>query len=293
MHPNTSYFVYNAENSISSGGYFYHHRTMVGTLCGIIHMLFAGNVATSDRGYSGWDILHRMMVFYHDVFVSGRIPSVSTAVQHVPDLGKMVGVLNLLSLCCIVLWSNAFSPDTYGKSDDIDINIQDKFGINGMTAYLRRKCAYMKKISRVTLQWLTAKYAIKVPNSDLHQGLVTAVLEPFVGNIITQMMLYFDIASSSGLNPRLGISSRECLVSQLLDPFHEYPGISGWVTRHVEDKPGSILYKFDSNLKPVALSSPFTSESKCFMLSSYHVSVTYNLDVRSSESGLLTSHTSR
>lgn len=248
LHPNTSYATFVMDSSICMGGHFYHHSTMTRTLVAFIHMTMSGGLATDMHDAEAWDLLHRMLFFYHDVFVCGHEPSTATTDMHVPILESFDSLVNLFSLCALVMWSNALSPETYQSAEDVPLDVQKKYGINRMNAYRRRKCAFMKKVAKTVLQWTFDRLWVKRTPGAPERTLYENVFVPFIGTLIVQTLVYFKTARAQRLDTALQFATIDVLERELLDPFHEYDEIAFWVTGHSSMAASSLLYDFGDRI---------------------------------------------
>lgn len=234
------------------------------TLVGYIHMMVAGESASSGPQTVSWDQLHRMVMFYHNVFVCGHDPTTENRDMHVPGMILMEDFVNMLSLCCLVIWCNALSAETYQKANDVDHDIQERFGVNRMDGLARRKCAFMKKAAKTLLLWLIRNFNAKVIMSDDLDSIRSTVVVPFIGSLVSGIPHYFSISKAAGLEPRIQPADSDTLMRQLLDPFHDYDDIRQWVEEHKLDRRNNILYEICGTIHIVADPNPIKTRRKCF-----------------------------
>lgn len=241
---------------------------MISSLLGYIHMTISGEFATSEASSSqttaSWDQLYRMVLFYHDFFVSGYKPSNSTVEMHIPDLESNNGMLNMLSLCALVMWCNAFSWETYKNAPDVDHIVQSRFKITGLTAFVRYKFAYMKKVARNLLRWILKNYSTVPANVNGRRSFSEDVFGPFIGNIIVQTGCYVMLDKSTNKACYLNVSSGNSVCQQMLDAFSGFPQVKTYVVQYSTNKAGSILMEFPKTLKISKKSVPVKVICTCF-----------------------------
>lgn len=72
MRPHTPHAVVTLKHSICFGGHFYSTGALKDTCIGIIQTFVGSAQLTNADSRSSWELLHRLVVFYHQELVENR-----------------------------------------------------------------------------------------------------------------------------------------------------------------------------------------------------------------------------
>ncbi|KAF8324811.1 hypothetical protein F5887DRAFT_926536 [Amanita rubescens] len=149
MRPHTPHAVVTPVHSICFGGHFYSTGALKDTCHGILHTFVGSAQLTNADCRSSWELLHRLVVFYHQELVeNGDDPDVDRA--HLPNVLEQEGLVGLTLLCVIMELSNVLHPGTYGEESQ-DLKMHDLERLMLIDA---------RKHSRLIMSWFTASYQV-------------------------------------------------------------------------------------------------------------------------------------
>jgi hypothetical protein len=123
---------------------------------------------------------------------------------HVPDIKSVVSLLDVLTLCFLVIASNFLDPRTYfypGVSpkdvpSDDDVKRMAIFDLNDMDAVDRRRCSYARGLAWKITRWLD-------DNFEVYRGVVTEqvsmknLINMYFASLIRKILDYKSKAQSS------------------------------------------------------------------------------------------------
>ncbi|KAF6746522.1 hypothetical protein DFP72DRAFT_973400, partial [Ephemerocybe angulata] len=117
MRGNTIHCAYTLEDSICHGGYFLSSACLSRTVCGAVHTFFESRVATNTDGPAFVGRVNSLAAFYHKCIALQDAVDEDDA--HLPNVGTVDGLTNLLVFACGIELLNALSTDSYlPVSDD-------------------------------------------------------------------------------------------------------------------------------------------------------------------------------
>ncbi|KAF9521643.1 hypothetical protein CPB83DRAFT_778366 [Crepidotus variabilis] len=120
MRPNTPHFVFGPHDTICHGFHFYCASTMQATLCGLIHTFVLSTFITNISHPPTRHILRRLLVFFFDGLFKDPYDDEDMEIQHLPNIATLDGVLDLLSLCNLVILGNVLDYRTYSAPNQAE-----------------------------------------------------------------------------------------------------------------------------------------------------------------------------
>lgn len=233
--------------TICLGGHYYHIDTMQETLLGFIHgMMMDGTPAMAQRKQTiGMEFLHRMITYCHSETVCKR--------KH-PKLGPSTSIytprclrdlLNILSLCVLVILGNALSPRTYMPATDTFGIDQRKFGVNSIPAIERKKYSYMRGLAREVIAWVIEVHRATNVEDGSPVDIGFDILVPFYGTLLRGIAQYHVVVANYDGVGMLDCSLRD-LLDQILSAFHSDFKILEWLDSNSADTftTSSLLHPF-------------------------------------------------
>lgn len=178
MQPGTPHFVFGMENSICYGGHHYSTALMQQTLQGIIHSFILDKFLTNTAHQGSRQLLRRILIFYlHGlmdkkispegthlfiIIILAHIIHVDRAWTHLPNLEQFDGLMNLLSLCVLVILGNVLDFRTYCASSQhatAPLTTSEKFlmanfDINGIPHNERLAICYARGAALHLFAWV-------------------------------------------------------------------------------------------------------------------------------------------
>lgn len=166
MRPNTPHVVFTPEHSICFGGHLYAVGTLKDTCIAILQTFVASSQLTNAESRSSWQVLHRMVIYYHQILVENRedlgesdiivnftLISLLADVDksHVPNVKEHDGIVGLTLFCVILELSNVLHSGTYDTEKP-------------MTEMERVILVEARKHAREIIRWLRAFYKVQGDN---------------------------------------------------------------------------------------------------------------------------------
>jgi hypothetical protein len=201
MRPNTPHVVFTAEDSVCVGGHFYTTSTLRHTCFAILHTAVAGTLVT-NTGYmkEAFIMLARLMAFYMGeymgtsdladlgahVFDYDFLKHDVSVADHVPDLSRFEGFVDLFTLFCILELANTMNH--WGQDDKAD-------------RLERRRIIYARARARHLRLWIFSRYEL-VDQSGASVDGDTAFFFPYLVQQARALLMYNRNARSQGVGPR-------------------------------------------------------------------------------------------
>ncbi|KJA22339.1 hypothetical protein HYPSUDRAFT_119024, partial [Hypholoma sublateritium FD-334 SS-4] len=114
MRPNTIHAVYTPTSCVTHGGHFYSTSTMRDTLAGMYHTAVLHQLITNTDHPPAYAAIRRLVDLFHCGLVEGRISNDDQARSHIPDVGTVEGLVDLLSTCTITMLLGVLDFRVYG-----------------------------------------------------------------------------------------------------------------------------------------------------------------------------------
>ncbi|KIM40834.1 hypothetical protein M413DRAFT_39547, partial [Hebeloma cylindrosporum] len=124
MRPNTNHMVITPSHTICHGGHFLSTGSMIDTLRASMHSFIDHLHITNTNHPPTGMLLRRIALFYHAAFIGEETDSMEGSLysnifmldherQHLPDVATVEGLIDLLSLCFLVIFGNVLDFRTY------------------------------------------------------------------------------------------------------------------------------------------------------------------------------------
>lgn len=217
------------------------------TTVGFIYMRMwefqTGSIQTCNTGL---EFLQRLMVYCHTETVCKRThPKIgSSASIFAPR--SLSDVLNLFSLCALVILANALSPETYIPANPSHGVDQRQHAVNSLTGPQRKKYSYMRGLAREVILWVIEGYVATKADEGSSVNLINDILDPFIGHLMRGILRFYTVMET---NPGGMIGSLSDLRNQLLSAFHTDVGILTWVKNHSVLLDSKLMQPFPFELR--------------------------------------------
>lgn len=189
MKAGTPHMVYGIENAIIHGGHYYTTANLHESAQSLMHTFILDKFLTNINHSPSRSILRRMLMFFYEGIVEGDVDNkgkdrtefVSTTphlfhikdpeYHHLPDVSEMDGLINLLSLCNLVILGNVLDFRTYsapnqGENDSltgIQKELMEKYDRNNIPRDERRAICYARGIAFEIFKWIRVNLNIIDP----------------------------------------------------------------------------------------------------------------------------------
>ncbi|KAF8873848.1 hypothetical protein CPB84DRAFT_1690553 [Gymnopilus junonius] len=175
MKANTPHFVYGMEAAVCHGGHYYMTSLMQDTLQGVIHAFILNNFLTNTSHWPTCQIFHHILLFYHLGLMEESIPSSDQSFVHLPDVKTIDGILNLLSVCILVILGNVLDFCTYkaaNQDDDESATPEQAYlindcDVNAIPYFERVAQCYARGVAFYIMQWIQSCATIRGPSQDI------------------------------------------------------------------------------------------------------------------------------
>jgi hypothetical protein len=178
--------VFTPEHAICEGGHFYAASTMQDTMFAIVHTFIKNYLTNADKPNNGI-LLRRIVWFYYRSLVQNRRSSSSSFLDsarydgsnlstfptehdqgHLPVLTDFNSVLDLFTLCNLIILSNVLDLRTYQISPETSPTsslkysrkLKDLHDVNAIAATERYQMAHSRGCCFDILHWYFKKYEI-------------------------------------------------------------------------------------------------------------------------------------
>ncbi|PPQ83530.1 hypothetical protein CVT25_006959 [Psilocybe cyanescens] len=174
MRANQPHAVYGKEPTIIHGGHFYLTSLMEKTAESIIHSFVMDQFLTNTVHYRSRQLLRRIVDFCRLGFLEKKLVQ-SDACHHLPDTTTFSGLVNLLSLCNLVVLGNVLDFRTYSApnqkaGDDLDPHqrsLMEMYDRNNIPKQERFCILYARGIALELMGWVREFCEVKSPKGDI------------------------------------------------------------------------------------------------------------------------------
>lgn len=249
MRPNTPHSVLTIHHALCHGGHFYVMSCMRDTLVGMTHAFMANSYITNTYHTKTRLLLRRMVIFAYMglvdqaleddgmLFDKNPLPMLSAFyldpdLEHLPDPGDMISLMDLISLCIIGVTINLLDFRTYThraareEMTEWEKEQLTKFDCNGLSSSERQACQYVRGLSLSMLHWIDDHYSVKDADRRIVDGFAFHCLFAFLDGLKYYMELAearTDISSA----PNCTLESLEDQIESLFPPDSLYAKLRG------------------------------------------------------------------
>ncbi|KAF8873911.1 hypothetical protein CPB84DRAFT_1853838 [Gymnopilus junonius] len=266
MRPNTLHVVFTPEPTICEGGHFYSTPTMQDTAISLIHS-FICNIRITNTGHPPTRmLLRRMAQFFYEGLVDGTVEEDGLEFQHLPKLDTFSGVLNLLSLCNLVILGNALDHRTYSapgqkpheKASMTQKMLMDQYDLNDIDVGERLEMIFARGLCVHILMWFEANYEIAHIDGDKR---VRNCVSYYLGKQAASIVSYKGLACPQGHDPLIGAPhcTLDMLEAQVENALLVWEGAEkSYHSRHIDRNhldygPNATFYRVVKRQKPLYL----------------------------------------
>ncbi|RXW15900.1 hypothetical protein EST38_g9954 [Candolleomyces aberdarensis] len=155
IHPGSMYFIYGSMSAVCRKRYFYSAATMQKTQLALTHTFIQGVRLCHDVGTlaASRKLLGRMIIFWNDVLIEGKVPSDDSFKFHVPSFHSFSSTLSFFSAISLCIYINAYDSRSYQwlfKSHNVNQLSQDD----------RRFYAFVRGIAMRLGTWFFKNYEL-------------------------------------------------------------------------------------------------------------------------------------
>ncbi|KAF8911444.1 hypothetical protein CPB84DRAFT_1812312 [Gymnopilus junonius] len=179
MKGNTLHFVYGIMEAICHGGHYYITCLMQQTLQGTVHAFVLNKFLTNTQHFATQQVMCRILLFYHLGLVDGSIPS--------------SGLLNLLSVCVLVVLGNVLDFCTYSAPNQANDKratpqqklLMDDYDVNSISYNERVACCYARGVALYVMKWVCSCTVITGPNGEVVDDLPSQFFVQILNSLLT------------------------------------------------------------------------------------------------------------
>ncbi|KAF9527083.1 hypothetical protein CPB83DRAFT_895515 [Crepidotus variabilis] len=221
MRPNVIHAAYTPKHTICHGSHFYSTGAMHSTLVSLIHGFICHSFITNISHPETRILLRRIVHFYHRGLVEGAYMTASEQ-AHLPQidvaegsLAPMDEVVNFLSACAIVFFSNALDPRTYTPpgmdseeghvASEGQKTIMDTYDVNAISPEEREEICEARGATLEALAWFRCSFEVR---READQQAVDFVAHYFTW-LARSILRYKHVAELNGVKSAADFTTKE------------------------------------------------------------------------------------
>lgn len=244
--------LYTDEHSICFGGHFLCVGTMAETLVAFVHTRMVGSISTGTSNDVCRELLQRIVSFYHHALVcrDDEEPQCNTD-EHLPRIVDVQSVVDVFSLCAMVILTNAFSNETYEYvgievPNSVNMVLRSVYDLNRMTAVERKRCSFMRGLAWEIVEWVSQRHRLTTTLGAIHD-IYSELFVPFMGNLCVAIWNY-KLTSNDANSVGCLKCDPEDLWDQMQSCFVQHPDVIEYMTNHRNDCDLHIIHSFNADL---------------------------------------------